>query len=136
MIAGERLSQPMSGQSPIPSDLLARRPFRWDCWDLLLVCIAVYLETTVGRLHTFFKPSLLMKPLGVFQDQNWFSSTENAKIKIEEWRIGYNEQRPHSALGNNPPRGFADNWELSRTAKKTAGILTYKVSKNGGRLSL
>jgi transposase InsO family protein len=55
--------------------------------------------------------------------QSWFSSLEDAKIKIEAWWTDYNEHRPHSSLGDETPRGFAESWELSRTAK-TAGILT------------
>ncbi len=54
---------------------------------------------------------------------HWFSSLEDAKIKIEAWRNDYNEQRPHSALGRETPRAFAAGWELSLTAKE-AGILT------------
>lgn len=35
-------------------------------------------------------------------DQHWFSSLEDAKIKIkiESWGIDYNVQRPHSSLGD------------------------------------
>jgi len=36
-------------------------------------------------------------------------SLENAKEKIEAWRIEYNEFRPHSSLGNLTPAGFAAN---------------------------
>lgn len=54
---------------------------------------------------------------------HWFSSIEDAKIKIEAWRKDYNEQRPHSALGQETPRAFTAGWQLSRTAEK-AGILT------------
>ena len=51
-------------------------------------------------------------------DQHWFSSLEDAKIKIETWRIDYNEQRPHSSLGDQTPRAYAENWQLSQTAKE------------------
>ena len=54
-------------------------------------------------------------------DENWFTSIEDGKIKIESWRIDYNEQRPHSALGNETPRAFAENWRQSKTANE--GIL-------------
>jgi len=56
-------------------------------------------------------------------EENWFTSLEDAKMKIEAWRKDYNEHRPHSSLRDETPLGFAENWELSRTAK-TAGILT------------
>lgn len=56
-------------------------------------------------------------------EENWFMSLEDAKMKVEAWRKDYNEQGPHSSLGDETPLGFAERWELSRTAK-TAGILT------------
>jgi len=56
-------------------------------------------------------------------NQNWFSDLKDAREKIESWRKDYNEHRPHSSLGDETPRGFAEDWQLSRTAK-TARILT------------
>ena len=47
---------------------------------------------------------------GSFRDgclnTNWFLSLEDARQKIEQWRIDYNELRPHSSLGNMPPNEF------------------------------
>ena len=34
---------------------------------------------------------------------HWFMSLDDARSKMEEWRKDYNEVRPHSAIGNNPP---------------------------------
>jgi len=34
---------------------------------------------------------------------HWFMSLDDARSKLEEWRKDYNEVRPHSAIGNNPP---------------------------------
>lgn len=56
-------------------------------------------------------------------DQHWFSSIEEARQKIEEWRKDYNQQRPHSALGNQTPRAFKENWQRSRGSNE-AEILT------------
>ncbi|MCB1482263.1 MAG: integrase core domain-containing protein [Rhodobiaceae bacterium] len=28
---------------------------------------------------------------------------DDARAKIEEWRVDYNHVRPHSAIGNKPP---------------------------------
>jgi len=56
-------------------------------------------------------------------EESWFLSIEDAKIRIEEWRKDYNDHRPHSSLGDNTPRSFAEGWHLSRTAE-TTGILT------------
>jgi len=48
---------------------------------------------------------------GSFRDKclntHWFLSLEDAREKIETWRRKYNDFRPHSALGNLPPRQFA-----------------------------
>lgn len=47
---------------------------------------------------------------GSFRDEclntHWFLSLEDAQEKIEQWRIDYNELRPHSSLGNVPPNEF------------------------------
>ena len=49
---------------------------------------------------------------GKFRDEclneNGFTSLEEARALIEEWRIHYNEQRPHSALGYKTPKEFAE----------------------------
>lgn len=41
-------------------------------------------------------------------NENWFLSLEDARRTIEEWRIDYNENRPHSSLGGLTPKEFAD----------------------------
>jgi transposase InsO family protein len=38
---------------------------------------------------------------------NWFTSLNDARRKIEEWRQDYNQQRPHSSLGYLSPAAFA-----------------------------
>lgn len=49
---------------------------------------------------------------GRFRDEclngNWFLSLEDARRTIEEWRIDYNENRPHSSLGGLTPREYAN----------------------------
>jgi putative transposase len=48
---------------------------------------------------------------GKFRDEclneNWFIGLEDARRTIEEWRIDYNENRPHSSLGDLTPKEFA-----------------------------
>ncbi len=48
---------------------------------------------------------------GKFRDeclnQNWFTSLDDAREKIEAWRRDYNQVRPHSALGYQTPEEFA-----------------------------
>ena len=36
-------------------------------------------------------------------DQNWFMDLDDARRKVEDWRVEYNEVRPHSAIGDRPP---------------------------------
>ena len=48
---------------------------------------------------------------GKFRDsclnQHWFRSLDEAREVIEQWRQDYNEVRPHSSLGYQPPSVFA-----------------------------
>lgn len=39
-------------------------------------------------------------------NEHWFISLDHARQIIEEWRIDYNEVRPHSSLGNLTPEEF------------------------------
>ncbi|MCS4274559.1 putative transposase [Raoultella sp. BIGb0132] len=41
-------------------------------------------------------------------NENWFMSLEDARRKIEAWRIHYNQKRPHSAQGWMTPSEFAE----------------------------
>jgi len=38
---------------------------------------------------------------------NWFLSLDDAREKIEAWRMDYNEYRPHSSLGYRTPSDYA-----------------------------
>ena len=48
---------------------------------------------------------------GKFRDEclneNWFLNLDDAKRKIEAYRVDYNEVRPHSSLDNQTPMEFA-----------------------------
>lgn len=50
-------------------------------------------------------------------NENWFMSIDDARQKVEAWRRHYNEERPHSALGNLSPREFT----ASKARECTAG---------------
>lgn len=39
-------------------------------------------------------------------NQNWFMSLEHARRIIEEWRLDYNQERPHSSLADLTPNEF------------------------------
>ena len=43
-----------------------------------------------------------------------FDTLTEAKILIEDWRIDYNWNRPHSALGNKTPAAFAATLKTSQ----------------------
>ena len=45
---------------------------------------------------------------------SWFLSMADARDRIEEWRCQYNEDRPHSALGNLTPNAFANQASQAR----------------------
>jgi len=49
-------------------------------------------------------------------NEHWFLSLEAAPEKVEAWRRHYNEERPHSALGNLAPREFAASFGQAREA--------------------
>ncbi len=38
--------------------------------------------------------------------QHWFINVEDARLTLEKWRDDYNKFRPHSSLGQIPPRQF------------------------------
>ena len=42
---------------------------------------------------------------------SWFLSMADARLRINAWRIDYNDNRPHSALGNLTPSAFAAQLE-------------------------
>lgn len=53
---------------------------------------------------------------GRFRDeclnQYWFTSLSDANEIISAWKIDYNENRPHSSLGNLTPEQFRQQAEL------------------------
>jgi len=57
---------------------------------------------------------------GKFRDEclnvHWFESLDDARRIIEEWRIDYNEVRPHSSLGKLTPAEFAAAMAAPETA--------------------
>jgi putative transposase len=42
-----------------------------------------------------------------------FTSINDAKAKIEAWRVDYNQRRPHSSLGHLTPNEFAQQRQLA-----------------------
>ena len=59
---------------------------------------------------------------------HWFMSLDDARRKCEAWRRDYNEDRPHSAIGNKAPI------ELDRPIGGTRPALTETSWKKPSRL--
>ena len=51
-----------------------------------------------------------------------FTSIEDARTKIEEWRVDYNQRRPHSSLGHLTPNEFIAQRQAMRTAEQAASL--------------
>lgn len=50
-----------------------------------------------------------------------FTSLTEAKVLAEEWRLAYNHERPHSALGYKTPAEFAAEWRSASVAFTPVG---------------
>ncbi len=55
-------------------------------------------------------------------DQHWFASLEDARQTIERWRLDYNHERPHSALGNRTPAAVLASWTPAPDGQLGKGI--------------
>jgi putative transposase len=57
---------------------------------------------------------------GRFRDeclnQHWFTSLEEVRQTVEAWRIEYNTERPHRALGQQTPAAWAAAWAPAQKA--------------------
>jgi putative transposase len=51
---------------------------------------------------------------------NQFASIEDARAKIEAWRIDYNHNRPHGSLGHRTPAEFVRQHHTTGTPKQVA----------------
>lgn len=48
-------------------------------------------------------------------NESWFLSLDDARQRIESWRMDYNERRPHSSLGDLAPTEFRQQSQLAMT---------------------
>ena len=46
-----------------------------------------------------------------------FTSIDDAKAKIEAWRVDYNQRRPHGSLGHLTPDEYVRRRQSSRAAE-------------------
>jgi len=69
---------------------------------------------------------------GRFRDEclndHWFVSLDEARKIIEDWRIDYNNERPHTSLGNLTPEEFL----VKEREKISTGIPVETVLTNSG----
>jgi putative transposase len=45
-------------------------------------------------------------------------SLADAQVKLETWRLDYNQDRPHGSLGYLTPSEFTENRQEQRTTKR------------------
>jgi len=57
-----------------------------------------------------------------------FGSLREARVILEAWRIEYNEERPHSSLGDQTPSEFARR--SNSPLQSPSGLLTQRVALN------
>jgi putative transposase len=53
-------------------------------------------------------------------NEHVFVSLDDARSKIEKWRVEYNRERPHSSLGNLTPEEFVAKHQTSSAVARTA----------------
>jgi len=56
-------------------------------------------------------------------NDNWFWSITHARNIIEEWRIDYNGQRPHSSLNYLTPDEFNEKWRFLQGISPIKGLV-------------
>ncbi|HFK4386141.1 TPA: integrase core domain-containing protein, partial [Klebsiella pneumoniae] len=63
---------------------------------------------------------------GRFRDEclneHWFSDIVHARKIINDWRLDYNECRPHSSLNYLTPAEFAAGWRNGKYEEKPTDI--------------
>jgi putative transposase len=55
-----------------------------------------------------------------------YGSLLEAKVLVEQWRIEYNQDRPHSSLGYQTPEEYAARWSTPLRATPSAPLTTAK----------
>jgi transposase InsO family protein len=60
-------------------------------------------------------------------NEHVFVSLDDARNKIEQWRIEYNRERPHSSLGHLTPEEFAATNQRNSAIARTAWPATQEL---------
>jgi len=99
----ERRGKPLAIRCDNGPELTSRHFLAWALeWQIELIHIQPGKPTQNGRCESF-NGRLREECLRV----SWFENLFDARRKITNWRIDYNEQRPHSSLGYLTPEEFA-----------------------------
>ncbi|MCP5543116.1 MAG: transposase family protein [Akkermansiaceae bacterium] len=62
-------------------------------------------------------------------DAHLFDSLTQVREMVHEWMISYNEERPHDALGNLPPRRFKERLQTNPNQQPTARNSRFEMSR-------
>ncbi|PAW78023.1 MAG: hypothetical protein B9S32_09050 [Verrucomicrobia bacterium Tous-C9LFEB] len=52
-----------------------------------------------------------------------------AKVLVEQWRIEYNTNRPHSSLGYQTSQEVADHWQTTLLICPSSGVRSTSLSR-------
>ena len=76
---------------------------QWAYWQQTTLIFSRPGQPTDNGLIEAFNARLRQE----FLNAHWFGSLREVQRKIEEWRQHYNQERPHSSLGDLTPNEFA-----------------------------
>jgi putative transposase len=64
-------------------------------------------------------------------NQHHFLDLEEARKIIEQWRMRYNDFRPHRSLHGMTPEGFAQQWQAAQNSQNTLKLSQGPVQSTG-----
>ena len=76
---------------------------QWACWQQTTLIFSRPGQPTDNGLIEAFNARLRQE----FLNAHWFVSLKEVQRNIEQWRQHYNQERPHSSLGDLTPNEFA-----------------------------
>lgn len=76
----------------------------------------------IESFHDKFRDELLNREI--------FGSLLEAKVLVEQWRIEYNQDRPHSSLGYQTPEEYAARWPTPLRATPSATLASMNNNMN------
>ena len=80
-----------------------------------------------SRNNDFYRyRALRIEALMECLNQHWFLTLADARAKIDQWRVMYNHERPHSRLGYRTPEEFA---EIQQKEGKKQAHLSQKFTE-------